>query len=72
MFENLEIMSMAQAIRMTAPLMMKVVLPEMPKNSMPLMMSCISSTPRMTPEILPMPPTKETPPMTQAAMASNS
>ena len=31
-----------------------------------------STTPMMTPRILPMPPTTETPPMTQAAMASRT
>ena len=42
------------------------------RNTSPAFTSCKRTTPTITPLILPMPPMKETPPITQAAMASSS
>ena len=63
---------MAQATRMIRPLMMYCRLDETLINVRPTKIMRSSTTPMMTPRILPIPPTNETPPMTQAAMASSS
>ena len=44
----------------------------MPRKVMPEIINCIINTPRITPLILPVPPTKETPPITAAEIASAS
>ena len=64
--------SRAQAKRMMPPLMRYWRSWLMLAMVRPMKISRSISTPMTMPLILPMPPTKDTPPMTQAAMASSS
>ena len=64
--------SSEQATRMMAPLMMFCMAGSMPSMVRATKIIRRINTPRTIPLILPVPPTKETPPMTQAAMASHS
>ena len=57
---------------MMPPLMIYCRLGSMPSIFRATKMIRSTNTPSTMPLILPVPPTKETPPMTQAAMASHS
>ena len=64
--------SSEQAARIMPPLMMYCMEGSMPSMDSATKMIRSTNTPSTMPLILPVPPTKETPPMTQAAMASHS
>ena len=64
--------SIAHAARMIAPLITYNMFAETERKFSPTNMSCSKSTPITMPLIFPVPPTKDTPPMTQAAIASLS
>lgn len=64
--------SIAQAIRMIRPLMMYSILASTARKFSPVKMIYSSRTPTTIPLIRPIPPTKDTPPITQAAIASHS
>ena len=57
---------------MIIPLKMYCMLISKPKNVKQYVMPWKMIVPKTTPEILPIPPEKETPPITQAAIASSS
>ena len=64
--------SMVTARMMTAPMTMYCTSEVMPFRFSPLRMTAISSAPTRVPQMVPLPPVKEAPPMMQAAMASVS
>ena len=66
------LISIAQARRIIRPLIMYSMFCDTERKVRPVNIIWSSSTPTTIPLIFPVPPTKETPPMTHAAMASLS
>ena len=63
---------MAQAMRIIKPFIIYCIFESIERNVSPTKMRRSSTTPIITPLILPIPPTNETPPITHAAIASSS